>query len=953
MKKIFLFCLSIVFGLLMIGCPNSETKPECDVEPGTVEKIPADVAIMVSAKEKLVEEGKLTNDQIAFFYYRPDGNYTNFALWMWADGGDGNNNYKAFAAAGYTTVDVDDKKVGYMKFNTDGSTTGGAIALTGEELEVIQNKGNFNFIVVKDKGDGTAPNWDTKDYAQDLYWDIMQSNHFGVVSKTGSVYSIERNAKPRICGAVMVGIGGLRVQLSQKYALQPTAESSGFSLYCTDDGKTASVNDCYSYDYYGFEDELDRKKNFTNNIFMKIPKNLDLSKSWVIKHSAFNPSNGYAVSTGSAIKEDISKLKYEGDDLGLTLNGTKAGFKVFAPLASAANVLTFDTYTNAKVVVNNISGSQTVTDTLTGGTRTEMTLDKTTGVWSAADVDISGKTYYMYELVNLGKVYRVCDINALVAGPDSIAAQIISIDDAACKPDNWETKYTNPFGNSGAETKNYSDAVIYEMHIRDWSKGLSNSNTGKFDEITAGLGTNGAGTLGQHLKDLGVTHVQILPMFDYAQKNSDPDYNWGYNPYHYNVPEGRYTNNHDNGGNEAVKQMRAMIKAFHDAGIAVNMDVVYNHTDGTKTGSLYDMTVPFYYYRLVNGEYSNGSGCGNETDSSALMFRKYMIDSLSHWMKDYHINGFRFDLMGLHETEAMKAVYEALYAIDKNVMVYGEPWTGGGSAVVNGVDKTKIDQCWTGLTQNGVACFNDSYRNAIKGGEFGGFEQGQVQGKFNPTAISSGLKGSPEFTELPDRSLNYVECHDNYTLFDKLDISAMNGTGKTAWVAYDNLTTEIQDDIRAQNKLAAAFVFLAQGTPFINGGQEFMRTKQGDENSYVSSDEINAINLSYKDKFSDVYNVYKGLIALRKAHPVFRKATEVTVSGPKAGVTRYVISDANEEFAVVFNASNNAYSVSVTKADEDVTQATPYDVTSGTPTAGNAVTELSAAAKSFSIYKLK
>jgi pullulanase len=301
----------------------------------------------------------------------------------------------------------------------------------------------------------------------------------------------------------------------------------------------------------------------------------------------------------------------------------------------------------------------------------------------------------------------------------------------------------------------------------------------------------------------------------------------------------------------------------------------------------------------------------------------------------------------------MKAIYEALYAIDKNVMVYGEPWAGGSSPVVKGIDKTVIDQCWTTLTQNGVACFNDSYRNAIKGGEFGGFQQGQVQGTFNPTAIANGLKGSPEFTDLSDRSLNYVECHDNYTLFDKLDISINGGNSKADYVAYDDMDSAYQNAIRAQNKLAAAYVFLAQGTPFINGGQEFMRTKQGDENSYVSSDEINGIDLSFKTKFADVYCVYKGLIALRQAHSVFRKANSVTVKAPKSGVTRYSVSDGSEEFIVIFNASDKAYSVACSTVDADLESAIPYLIDTGIPIANPSVTNMTAAAHSFTIYKTK
>jgi pullulanase len=313
--------------------------------------------------------------------------------------------------------------------------------------------------------------------------------------------------------------------------------------------------------------------------------------------------------------------------------------------------------------------------------------------------------------------------------------------------------------------------------------------------------------------------------------------------------------------------------------------------------------------------------------------------------------------MGLHETSTMKAVYNALKEIDPNVMVYGEPWTGGTSPVVSGVDKAKIDSCSSSSTENGVGCFNDDIRNAIKGAEFGGFQQGQVQGTFSGNAINCGLMGSVttvgnalSFTKVIGRSLNYVECHDNYTLADKLAISLNGGTSQEGWKAYTDFTKEEQDSLRAQNKLAAAFVFLAQGTPFINGGQEFMRTKQGDENSYISDDSINQIDLTYKNTFNDVYKVYKGLIALRKSSDAFTAGTEVladtvvNADGKKiGGFTKYVTTGTDASYCVYFNA----------RAEEQTIDTTGYtkavDVTSGVPTDVSVPTTV--AAKSFVILK--
>ena len=628
------------------------------------------------------------------------------------------------------------------------------------------------------------------------------------------------------------------------------------------------------------------------------------------------------------------EFAYDENDLGWH-NGVA---KVWAPLATKAEILIYDDMETAKDDYESNPAAASVTPVA-------MT-NEGKGVWSAS---VPVGKYYMYQLVNDGVTYRVCDIYANAASPDSVAAKAVDI---ATKP--WsETTYINPWGNNGTESKKYTEAVIYEMHIRDWSRAFVKDSTGKFDDITNALKNNGA--FAQHLKDLGVTHVQILPMFDYAQTNDDDGYNWGYNPYQYNVPEGRYVNNHDSDAEAAVEQMRNMIAAFHEAGIAVNMDVVYNHTNGTGVGSLFDMTVPKYYYRLTaDGNYSSGSGCGNEMASNAAMYKKFMIDSLKHWMTDYHINGFRFDLMGLHETSTMKAVYDALKEIDPNVMVYGEPWTGGTSPVVSGVDKAKIDSCSSSSTENGVACFNDNIRNAIKGAEFGGFQHGQVQGTFADEAICCGLMGSVEstssdndnakkFTDVIGRSLNYVECHDNYTLADKLAISLNKGTSKDGWKAYTDFTKEEQDSLRAQNKLAAAFVFLAQGTPFINGGQEFMRTKQGDENSYISDDSINQIDLTLKTTFNDVYKVYKGLITLRKSSTAFTAGRRVVASTLKSGFTKYITTGTDASYCVYFNATAEDQTIDTAGYTKAV------DVTSGVPTDVSVPTTV--AAKSFVILK--
>ena len=643
-----------------------------------------------------------------------------------------------------------------------------------------------------------------------------------------------------------------------------------------------------------------------------------------------NGSDTVSANISSDLIDEL-ELKYTGDDLGVKISGSSATFKVWAPSASKVSILFYDSVSDigtykALTVAAKANGGTDEEELLGEPSGTEeMTADTKTGVWSYELSSIGSKKYYKYQIEVDGKILYVCDINAKVCAPDSIAAQIVDINDSSATPNGWGD-YENPFKGS-----TYNDAVIYEMHIRDWSRATEKDSTGKFkdfasDEVIA------------HLKDLGVTHVQILPMFDYAQVNADENYNWGYNPYHYNVPEGRYVDySSDKDGTAAVKQLREMIQKLHDNGISVIMDVVYNHTSGTTTGSLYDSTVPGYFYRLnADGSYINGSGCGNEVATNHSMVKKYVIDSLKHWMNDYHINGFRFDLMGCLESETMKEIYDELYKIDPKVMVYGEPWTGGTSGVVDGASAAV-----SGSSDNGVGAFDDDFRDAIKGAEFGGFNIGQIQSANSDSGIVKGLIGesgsnnrnSTGFTGL---ALHYAECHDNFTLYDKLVYSLditntkkLDSTGNVAksWPA--SVSEEQIDLIKKQNKLAAAYIFLSQGTPFINGGQEFMRTKKGDPDSYAPDtkggikwtsrynggtyvdatdiDDVNSIDLSFKTKYADVYNTYKGLIALRKSSTAFTAGTSSTAKTLSKGVTLYNAKSDSEEYEVIFNASENDY----------------------------------------------
>jgi len=963
--------------IFLVSCASdsgSDDSVKPEVAPGTV----GEAADELLAAADLLKEVDQNDEKTILFYYREDGKYADWALWLWENGGNGELAYSStigkFKSKNITYNEIP-YNIGYMELDSEMFADSAPLV-----KKAIEEKATLNFII-------RDAEWN-KDPGTDQAYDLAGGSHFMVISGDKDVYPVSTVMTPFISSASMETLTTMKVTLSVKYALESIPSANGFKVVATD-GTIANIADVLNYN-----SQDNRSNNFTNTILVKFESAPDFTKNWKLYNEKFEPVDGREISTQNAVKISLNDYKYEGDDLGLTISGEKATFKVWAPIASDVKILFYDDVSKvgnfkAETVALNVSGS-TTEESLKGepSGSEQMILDKDSGIWSYTLDSIRNKKYYKYQITNNGTVYYVADIYAKSCSPDSIASQIVDIN--ADGSYGTKSNYVNPFGANGTSTKEYTDAVIYEMHIRDWSRAVNPTSTGKFndmcsDEIIA------------HLKDLGITHVQILPMFDYAQVNADSGYNWGYNPYHYNVPEGRYTDYSANpDGTAAVEQMRAMIKKFHDAKIAVIMDVVYNHTSGTAGGSLYDSTVPYYYYRLnSDGTYSNGSGCGNETDSEAPMFRKYMIDTLKHWMLDYHINGFRFDLMELHSKEAMAEIYRELSSIDKNVMVYGEPWTGGDAAVKDGA-KTAIE---TG--SYGVGAFDDDFRDAIKGAEYGGLNLGQIQGiksigddgnfvvdsnnkvvvTYNDDGIIAGLRGKSgknnrNTTDKLGLALHYAECHDNYTLFDKLVYTLdenfatskkadSDGKIATTWPA--TITKEQLELIKKEDKLAAAYVLLSQGTPFINGGQEFLRTKKGNPDSYSADtkggvawtntpgehniDDVNTIDLSMKSNNKDVYDTYKGLIALRKDNPsVFGKSTDALATKAKvmnsdekevraAGVTKYTTGD----FLVYFNATDSDVKITTTRYTKSV------DVSSGVPKDVEIVSTVPA--KSFVILK--
>ncbi|MGH9937241.1 MAG: type I pullulanase, partial [Blastocatellia bacterium] len=413
-----------------------------------------------------------------------------------------------------------------------------------------------------------------------------------------------------------------------------------------------------------------------------------------------------------------------------------------------------------------------------------------------------------------------------------------------------------------------SQAIIYETHIRDFTidpdSGIQ--RRGKYLGLTetkthlTGRGDVATGL--DHLVEMGVNVIQLLPIGEFHNDELNDRYGWGYDAVHHNSPDGWYATERYNA--RRVSEVKRMIDALHRRGVRVTLDVVFNHTFEAITKHRvysFEGLVPGYYYRMKpDGGYWNGSGTGNEFRTEAPMARRYVIDSLKYWVNEYKVDGFRFDLLGLIDLETVKAAVRELRAIDPGLLIYGEPWAGGATPIhINGKGAQR---------GNGWAVFNDHYRDALKGNVFDARATGFIQSGFNVEEVKKGIRGSvDDFADSPLEAVNYVECHDNHTLWDRLSISTAADASVTG------------ADRRAMDKLAAAIIFTSQGIPFIQSGQEFLRTKGGDHNSYDKTDAVNMIRWREKAEHHDVVEYYRGLIELRRAHPIFRLETSDDVRG--------------------------------------------------------------------------
>lgn len=551
-------------------------------------------------------------------------------------------------------------------------------------------------------------------------------------------------------------------------------------------------------------------------------------------------------------EEFEAEYTYEGNDLGATWTKEATTFRVWAPTAEAVNVKLYSTGTAA---------NNTLIETV------EMKAD-VNGTWVVTkEGDLNG-TFYTYEVTINGEKVEACDPYARTTGVNGQRAMVIDLD--STDPEGWD-KDKNPNADLAI-----TDAVIYELHVRDLGSDESSGikNVGKFLSLTEhGTTTAGGKKTGiDHIKDLGITHLHILPMYDYGsvdEMGSGNPFNWGYDPVNYNVPEGSYSTDPYDGA-VRVKEAKQMVQSLHEDGISVIMDVVYNHVyDGGQY--CFNKIVPGYFSRISDeGHYSSGSGCGNDTASERSMVKKYIVESVLYWATEYHIDGFRFDLVGLIDTETINAIIEEVHAVRPDVIFYGEGWTMSTDVTKEGYDMTT--QTNSQMVPE-FAFFNDTIRDGLKGSVFENTAKGYVQGQVGYVdTIADCFIGLPGWSKSPTQTVNYASCHDNNTLYDRLQASRRDAS---------------TEDLIKMNNLTAAIYITSQGIPFVHAGEEMLRTKVNEDgtfnhNSYNSTDEVNSIKWDTLDDpvYQDVVDYYKGLIAFRKAHSALRMQTaeEVTAN---------------------------------------------------------------------------
>ncbi|MGG8362503.1 type I pullulanase [Bacillus cereus] len=623
--------------------------------------------------------------------------------------------------------------------------------------------------------------------------------------------------------------------------------------------------------------------DITNKVKIITEQKIDLKQTYKVKIENLADTN---TEIGKVIRsEEFDNLfYYSGNDLGNTYTPQHTKFRLWAPTASEAKLVTYKNW-NDKIgaEINMQQGEK--------------------GTWTAELKGNQKGLFYTYKVKIGDKWTEAVDPYVRAASVNGDKGAVVNLEET--NPKKWKA-------NKKPKFKNPEDAIIYELHVRDLSiqpeSGIKQK--GKYLGVTekGTKGPEGVKTGLDHIKDLGVTHVQFLPIFDYASVNeetlNEPQYNWGYDPKNFNVPEGSYSTNPYE-PTVRITELKQMVQTLHDNNLRVVMDVVYNHMYNAAESNFHKL-VPGYYYRYnEDGTFANGTGVGNDTASERKMMRKFMIDSVTYWAKEYNLDGFRFDLMGIHDYETMNEIRKAVNQIDPSIILHGEGWDLNTPLAA----ELKANQK-NAEKMKGIAHFNDNIRDGLKGSVFEEKENGFINGKENmEDRIKKGITAGIDYDtnsstyQDPEQVLTYVEAHDNHTLWDKLELTNPGDS----------------DEVRTQmHKLSSSILLTSQGIPFLHAGQEFMRTKYGDHNSYKSPDSINQMDWLRRATFNNEVDYMKGLIELRKKYSAFRMTsaeqikTHVSfIDAPKNTVAYIIEGNKHEYFTVAHNANREAVEITL------------------------------------------
>ena len=745
--------------------------------------------------------------QVIFYWQADDADYETCDMWIWYPNADGHGYLFHPCAYGVKVV-----------------------------LNVPEAESKVGFIVRRNCSDPGGAAWGeaSKDYDGDRYAEITGDiTEVYLMPGDPNLYKSDDGGKT-LYQEKLLSMAGITSMNEIQYHLTPAVRINSLDQVKVTERES------------GRRLEVTGLSSLNNNVVtgrITLGEELDLARVYTVEIDGYGEIT--AVPTQVFDSESFTeRYLYDGDDLGAALTGSGTRFKVWAPTASRVQVLLYEAAAPG-------NPEETPVETI------EMVRGEK-GVWTA-EAACGAMTYYTYKVTTAIGEQEAVDPYAKAVGVNGDRGMVVDLRET--DPEGFEA-------DSCVDTISaYDEAVIWEVHVRDFSNKLASSKyPGKYLAFTERGLTNATGEKAglDYLTDLGITHVHLQPVYDFAtvdETSDEPQFNWGYDPKNYNVPEGSYATDALD-GRVRIREFKQMVQALHESGLGVIMDVVYNHTyDGN---SCLNKIVPYYYYRFDSaGDWSNGSGCGNETASDRSMFRKYIVDSVTWWAKEYHVDGFRFDLMALHDLETMQAVEAAVHAVNPKAILYGEGWTGGSTplnenkrASQSNIRKVTASEGAIGA----VAVFDDAIRDGLKGSVFNAREKGYISGSFTKTTawqVVHGLTGGQKnpavsWSALNNGVVSYMACHDNHTIFDRLNNSNPENT---------------PEERLKMNRFGISIIMIGKGIPFFLAGEEMLRSKGGDSNSYKSSDEVN--NIRWDDLVPgsdqmDMRNFYRALIALRK-----------------------------------------------------------------------------------------